>query len=166
MMDGVVFLHMSSDIVHILQMGKGWQLQGLNPSFCDANKGLNQCILMMLADMVYIVKDLVVFSEVWTSLVPFVGMKEGLALEMWLRELESLELWVVFLDVGLTIFESVLVFCNIGFVAFLLGKSLLGFYQIGMLHHAIQARKSSKVPSILKCTMIHTNMGTLLHLIW
>ncbi|PPS01683.1 hypothetical protein GOBAR_AA18980 [Gossypium barbadense] len=42
-------------------------LQGLNPSFCDANKWLNHCILMMLADMVqivYIVKDLLVFSEV------------------------------------------------------------------------------------------------------
>ncbi|KAK8357369.1 hypothetical protein V6Z12_A05G414900 [Gossypium hirsutum] len=32
-------------------------------------------------------------------------MKEGLALEMWLRELESLKLWVVFPDARLTIFE-------------------------------------------------------------
>lgn len=131
--------------------------------FVMPTKGLTTASLWCW--LVYIVKDLLVFSEVWASLVPFVGMKEGSALEMWLRELESLKLWVVFLDVGLTIFEWVLVDCNIGFVACLKGKSWLGFYQIGMLHHAIQARKSSKVPSILKCTMIHA-IWELLHLIW
>lgn len=125
MMDGVVFLQEFRYGSYITK-GRGWQLHGLNPSFCDANKGRNHCNLMMLADMVhmvYIVKDLLVFSEVWASSVPFVGMKEGLALEMWLRELESLKLWVVFLDVGLTIFEWVLVDGNIGFVACLKGKS-------------------------------------------